>query len=269
MKMDVEGLFESQMAEWPEAAERYAALAQVRVKQAGAMWVQYNAARAVSTGAKVDSKTIAERKCFLCGDSRQREQRGIAWGGYEVLVNPFPIFARHFTIVSKEHIPQRLDGRVADMLRLAREMEGYTVFYNGACCGASAPDHQHFQAVKTECLPIWDSDVAPCLRLSDSRIVTIEAWMERLMAKVDCDNLNVLTRYDGDCWEVIAIPRRAHRPSFYGIGDDEYLISPASVDLGGVIITPREKDYERVDAELIERLMAEVCYSDEEINGLI
>ncbi len=37
------------------------------------------------------------------------------------------------------------------------------------------------------------------------------------------------------------------------------LISPASVDMGGVFITPLEKDFERLDADLIRRIFAELC----------
>lgn len=267
--MDVDSLFDSQMAEWPEAADRYAALSRVKVKTVGAMRVQFNVARVVSTGAEVDKRTIAERKCFLCRKNRPIVQRGIEWGDYEVLVNPYPIFERHLTIVSKHHIAQRLNQRVGDMLRLAKELNGYTVFYNGACCGASAPDHQHFQAVGSDNLPIWNNDVCACIRWRDNDISVIEVRMGRLMSKVDYDNLNVLTRYEGGFWDVIIVPRHRHRPTFYGNGDEEYLISPASVDLGGVLITPRERDYNRVDETLIDRLMTEVCYSKEEINELM
>ncbi|MCH5346097.1 MAG: DUF4922 domain-containing protein, partial [Muribaculaceae bacterium] len=154
----VENLLEQQLTAWPLAAQNYEALRNVRVKEVPVgettIKVQFNPSRIVSTGAKVDAKSIAERRCFLCEENRPAEQRGVDFGEYVVLVNPFPIFPRHLTIPSRHHEPQILGKRVADMAQLAKELPDYTIFYNGARCGASAPDHVHFQAGNSDFLPL-------------------------------------------------------------------------------------------------------------------
>ena len=156
----IEDFLREQCAEWPLAGRNFGALEGVEVRRVEmpgwTLKVQFNPARIVSSGAKVDARSLAERPCFLCEANRPAEQRGLEWGDgrYTVLVNPFPIFPRHLTIPATAHTPQRIKGRVADMLRLAGELEGYTVFYNGPRCGASAPDHMHFQAGNSDFLTI-------------------------------------------------------------------------------------------------------------------
>ena len=166
----IEEFIAAQCAEWPLAGRNFEALKGVEVRYVELpdrhIKVQFNPARIVSSGAKVDARSLAERPCFLCDANRPSEQRGIEWGDgrYTILVNPFPIFPRHLTIPAAEHTPQRITGRVADMLRLASELEGYTVFYNGPRCGASAPDHMHFQAGNSDFLTISESLDGACLR---------------------------------------------------------------------------------------------------------
>lgn len=268
--MSADEFFICQLERWQEATERYAALDNVKVKSAGGFMVQYNPARIVSTGAKTDAMSIGMRPCFLCRNNRPKQQIEMEWGGgrYEILVNPFPISSRHFTIAATEHIPQCIGMRIVDMLRLAFDMPGYTVFFNGAHCGASAPDHLHFQAVRSEFLPIWDSAIVPHLRIEGRSVAETAERFERIASRVDCVDMNLLCRADGDVCTLIVIPRHRHRPSFYGDKDDDFLISPASIDLGGVIITPRKRDFERINADVVKRMIEEVCYTDEEIKEL-
>lgn len=146
------------MASWQQAAANYSALEGVAVRRFGfegfEVMVQYNPARAASTGAKTDAGSIAARPCFLCRRNRPECQYSIVMGDFELLVNPFPIFMPHYTIAHREHTPQRLMPYAAALLGFARELEGMAVFYNGARCGASAPDHAHFQACPMGCLPV-------------------------------------------------------------------------------------------------------------------
>lgn len=162
--IDVSPLFDRQLSVWPQAADNYKALHNVKTKtvdmpsngHAGAPWhvnVQFNPARIVSTGAKMDAATIKKRPCFLCEANRPAVQEGLPWGDYTILINPFPIFPRHLTIPANAHVDQTILGRVADMARLALELPDYVVFYNGKRCGASAPDHMHFQAGNRDFLP--------------------------------------------------------------------------------------------------------------------
>ena len=162
MQETVNKLFDEQLAEWPLAGSNYRALDQVRTKlfeDGKALYkVQFNPARIASSSAKVDTQSIRARACFLCPHHLPAEQRGIAFKThYRILVNPFPIFPRHLTIPDLQHVDQRIEGRIDDMLDLAQELDHYVVFYNGPQCGASAPDHFHFQAGNKGLLPVEEN----------------------------------------------------------------------------------------------------------------
>ena len=303
LKTQVENLFESQLELWDTARNNYAALGGVKVKTVNIggyrFKVQFNPARIVSTGAKVDRKTITERPCFLCESNRPDVQDGIAWGEYVVLVNPFPIFPRHLTIPDNRHLPQTLSGRVADMVRLSRALPGYTVFYNGARCGASAPDHQHFQAGNSDFLPLAEwiencnlsqiiiksdgtlsvaKDLPVKMFVIDAKTAAVASTlMSQLVEAMPVEEgdaepmMNVLSyQLDAEHVRLAVIPRKAHRPSFYGSDNDsQMLISPASVDLAGVIITPLEKDFERIDSDWLQRVISETCYTSTMIDSVV
>lgn len=298
----VERFIDSQLAEWPLAAKNFAALEGVKVKTLTVdgmpVKVQFNPARIVSSGAKVDAKTVAERPCFLCAANRPSEQRGLDWRErYTVLVNPFPIFPRHLTVPDTSHVDQRIAGRMADMLILAAELPGYTVFYNGPRCGASAPDHMHFQAGNSDFLTLADIVAAAeprTVRESDGARLSVAdtlplkffvidattaesgaAMFERLLAAMpvhegdDEPMMNILAYATADGTRAVVVPRKRHRPSFYGDGSgDTMMLSPASVDMGGVFITPLEKDFERLDADLVKKIFDELCLNTNEINEI-
>lgn len=292
----------SQIAEWPQAAGNFEALKTVKVKEIDlpgwTVKVQFNPARIVSSAAKVDAKSLKERKCFLCGENRPAVQRGIEWGGrYTILINPFPIFPRHLTIPDNSHTDQLISGRIADMMRLAAELEDYTVFYNGPRCGASAPDHMHFQAGNSDFLTL-----APALEDAEHKVIATDgdatlALVDSLPLKVfviDADDpeagqrlfdrlyaaipvsegekepmMNILCYPTPAGVRLVVIPRKRHRPSFYGTeGEGTMLLSPASVDMGGVFITPLEKDFKALDAETIVRILDELCLDTDEINRI-
>lgn len=297
----IDCLFREQLEEWPLATANYKALDCIEVKQIELkgmnVKVQYNPARAVSSGAKTDAASIKARKCFLCDENRPAEQHGIPWHRhYTILVNPYPIFRRHLTIPDMRHTAQRIDGRIADMMALAEELKGYVVFYNGPRCGASAPDHMHFQAGEADLLTLADAiaetrltpvveDNGAKLRLADKlpfRFFIIDSstpdegasMFSRLYRSLpkaeDEPMMNILCFGTADGIRTLVIPRKRHRPSFYGTdGDGAMLISPASVDLGGVIITPRACDFEKIDKDIISNLFNEVCLSDCETNTII
>ena len=158
-------LFNRQLAVWQQASDNFAALANVGVKEITVggfpVKVQFNPARIVSSAAKVDPKTIKERKCFLCGANRPEIQEGLPFFGkkaeYSVLINPFPIFPKHLTVPDVNHVNQTIEGeweRFEDMLSLAETLDDFLFFYNGPKCGASAPDHMHFQGGNKGFLPV-------------------------------------------------------------------------------------------------------------------
>lgn len=300
--MKIQEFIDAQLAAWPMARGNFEALKGVETKEFDLdgmhFKVQFNPARIVSSGAKVDAASLAARPCFLCGKNRPAEQIGLDRAeGYTILINPFPIFPRHLTVPEKAHTPQKIEGRMADMIKLASELEGYTVFYNGPRCGASAPDHMHFQAGNTDFLTLPDAledaeqkeiaaDGASTLALVDSlplKLFVIDAATPEEGARLFDRLYKALPVPEGDyepmmnilAWgtpagvRVAVVPRKRHRPSFYGTeGDDCMLISPASVDMGGVYITPRPVDFERFGADTVRRLLDELCLSESEINAI-
>ncbi|MCM1310748.1 MAG: DUF4922 domain-containing protein [Bacteroides sp.] len=239
--LNIEDFFKKQLAIWPEVAARYEALKNVEVKNVGDHCVQFNPARAVSTAAKVDAASIAARPCFLCAENRPKEQIALEWGDYEILVNPFPIFPGHLTIAAKTHIPQTLERRFEDMQKLSRQLPGYTLFFNGAKAGASAPDHMHFQAVPSEYMRVSNKYFSYKLN---------EDFTPEFLDPM----INIVCTNGG----AIAIPRTKHRPDCYG----DLLVSPASIDLCGTLIAVRREDFDRLDSKLVDSIIREVTFQE-------
>lgn len=295
MKEDIQHLISEQLSSWELAKLNYAALGQVRMKsfQIGdhTYRVQFNPARILSSAAKVDPNSIKERKCFLCPANLPELQKGIPFGKrYQILVNPYPIFPRHLTIPDLSHTDQRISGRFNDMLELAEELDDFVIFYNGPKCGASAPDHAHFQAGNKGFLPIekeWKSAEREKLTTikgaslwhlnNDPRMALIIEATEKEAANAVFDlvyrSLGSLSEEEEPMmslviwkeetgWVACVFPRKKHRPSCYTAeGDKNLLISPASVDMGGVFITPQERDFEKITANDITEIVEEVCLS--------
>ena len=297
----VRELFDSQFREWKLARDNYQQLDSVMVRTVKFpgydISVQFNPGRITSSAAKVDAKSIEARPCFLCGSNRPPEQRGIQFGdGYNILINPFPIFRRHLTVVNLAHTPQRIEGNLGTMLELARALPEYVLFYNGPQCGASAPDHLHFQAGNRGFLPIerdmenmdlcipvaesggtemwlWRSYGRGIMTLKGHRTEALEEVFRRFhdrfaLSQPDLPEpmLNILAYHTDGLWTVHVIPRKVHRPAcYFAEGPERILLSPASVDLGGVLITPREEDFRKIMAEDIQTIMGEVCLDEEEL----
>ena len=283
--LKVNELFDQQLSVWEMARNNFEGLKTVQIREFDfdgfAVKVQFNPARMVSSGAKVDAKTIAERKCFLCAANRPEVQRGIEWRDYDILINPFPIFTRHLTIPRREHVDQRLVPYIADMFDLARELTDFVVFYNGPKCGASAPDHMHFQAGNADFLPLVSdyfklkqvgrtelvetADTAEtylmkdylrvvyCIESADA-VALKEAFMKLYNSwVVDADvepMMNVVCLYREGKWYLFVIPRGAFRPWQYTAeGDKQLLVSPATVEVSGLFITPVKEHFERITKE--------------------
>ncbi len=288
-----------QRESWPLAAVNYAGLASVEEKQFDfggfVIKVQFNPGRIRSSAAKVDAKSVAERRCFLCLQNLPAEQKAISCGGdFQILVNPFPIFHSHFTIVSAVHTNQLFVPNIGEMLGITRLMEGFTLFYNGPECGASAPDHLHFQAGEKDFLPIdWEYEsikyTGKLLFADDSteirafenclrKMITIETAsfekgveitrfftekFHQLQPEKSEPMLNVICRFANGKWTVHLFPRKLHRPSqFFAEGDAQILISPASVDFGGVFILPRKEDFDKISAADIANIFEQVIVDD-------
>lgn len=278
---------DEQLAQWPLARENYQALGKTerRRLQLGDLTVgiQHNPARIVSTGAKTDEASIASRPCFLCKKNRPSQQVGMEIAeGWELLLNPYPIFPSHFTIVSKEHQPQ--EGFPLDMVTMAEKLPGHTVFFNGKNSGASCPDHLHCQAVKTHELPLMHL-IEERHMLDSGRAVTNKSLgldvpfeFTSVIITPDLEGMEELAnientigkkyisegRLNAFVWidrngqlRICAVKRRKHRPSCYGTEEGKHLVSPGCIDMAGVIITPLKRDYDTLSEEEIRHIYTE------------
>lgn len=298
-------LIAEQRREWPLAKANYNGLKKVKTKvfTTGGfeLMVQFNPERIRSSAAKVDKKSIEARPCFLCSGDLPPEQRGLPFHEqYTILVNPFPIFSEHLTIPHVDHIDQRIDGKFGDMLLLAEALDDFVVFYNGPKCGASAPDHFHFQAGIKGLMPV-ERDFSIGRFTTEIKIgngVSVHGWAgyarslltltgndrEQLMSKFheflaifsamqpeeSEPMLNILTYVQQGAWVVHIFPRKRHRPrQYFEEGDKQILLSPASVDLGGVLITPREEDFNKITEEDIFDIFWQVCAKQEDLDRLV
>ena len=285
--------FNRQLEKWEAARQRYHDLRASKTRElvvgSSSIQVQWNPARMVSTGAKMDKKTIAERPCFLCEQNRPKEQiKKDIDGQYELLVNPFPILPQHFTIPSLKHQPQRILNSYGEIHKLLEEYPEMMVFYNGPQCGASAPDHAHFQAGTCGVLPLqmsWkrlSSNLTKIVSINDHEDISLiedyhctallirsrsqygdEQLFRRLydaMPEMDPEPMmNIVAwRRDEDFLSVV-FPRTKHRPDcYYAEGDEQYIISPGALDMAGLIITPRQEDFERLTPEKALSILDEI-----------
>lgn len=304
-------LLKAQSETWPMLQKGLGTLRTVVVRTIDfpdfSMKVQFNPGRITSSAAKVDAASISERKCFLCLENLPPAQRGVESGDYVILCNPFPIFPEHFTIAHKEHIDQRIAGSFEEMLRLTKALgTRYSLFYNGPRCGASAPDHLHFQAGTFGFMTLnttWEALVEDHGRwilehganrvagVDDSlrRFVVIqgddESFIEDQFAQVyeaavpfmteedDEPMFNIITTFRDGRHVVLVFLRRRHRPDqFYLEGEDRIVFSPAAVDFGGVCITPVERDFHRMNRDLLSNMFGQLSVTGDvfqEITGTL
>ena len=296
--------FNRQLEKWEAARQRYHDLRSAKTRElavgAYSIQVQWNPARMVSTGAKMDQKTIAERPCFLCEKNRPKEQiKKEVDGQYELLVNPFPILQQHFTIPSLKHQPQRILDSYGEIHKLLEEYPEMMVFYNGPLCGASAPDHAHFQAGTSGLLPLQKSwqrlsrNLTPLISLNDDEDISLideypctallirsrsqygdEQLFRRLYEALPATEpepmMNIVSWRSNDDFLSVVFPRTKHRPDcYYKEGNEQFIISPGALDMAGLIITPRQEDYERLTPEKALGILDEITLKGEPLQQLI
>jgi hypothetical protein len=299
-------LLEQQKQTWSQLADGYAACASAKYREIEcdgfSIKLQHNPQRIVSTGAKVDSRTIRERECFLCLQNLPEKQRAIAYDeDFLILCNPIPIFERHYTVSHVKHTPQSLESHLETFLSLAQDLSPtFAVFYNGPECGASAPDHMHFQMSPAGAIPIeqdaergsrrismktTDSVAYSTLRNYGRSVLILESTvnealvssiakllgaMRGVFATAREPMLNVLCSFRSGVWRLIVFPRAKHRPDVYfRPGKGQVLISPALVDMGGIVVTPVKKDFDDVDAKMMESILQEVSISDQKLEEIV
>lgn len=297
-------LFKHQLQTWELARQGYESLKSVQVREFNfddfVVKVQFNPGRIISSSAKVDEKSIRERKCFLCYNNLPEQQKAITFeNNFLMLVNPYPIFPEHFTVPMLDHLPQSIEENFQSMLNLTKAVgENYTVFYNGPKCGASAPDHMHFQAglknfmpidyefeiiKRKKCKVVIENDSLKIFSCSDylrkffaiqtpSKTKAVESFYVLLNSMRKTQNadepepmMNIISRYENGEYFIFVFPRSKHRPDYYfAEGEKKIILSPAAVDLGGICITPRQEDFEKITKEIIEDIYKQISIGAEE-----
>jgi hypothetical protein len=299
-------LLQTQINEWDKLEEGYKNLLSLKTKT---FWfdgfkikIQLNKDRIYSTSAKVDVDSIKDRSCFLCEENLPEEQKGIKLlDNYLLLCNPYPVFPEHFTIVTANHKAQEISSSFSDFVMLAKLFsDNFTVIYNGPQCGASAPDHLHYQAGTKYFMPVendfhsikkefgdtvFNSEELTITALDDGlrRFFSIESTDDKILIKVfnsiynQLENtngepmMNLICNYDEENgWRLIIFLRSKHRPSHYYMeGENRIIFSPAAIDLGGVCILPVESDFYKIDKELLISSFNEVAISVNDFETLI
>lgn len=284
---EIEKLFQNQVQSWPRLAQGISGLAQAQTRRARIDWfdvfIRHIPHRVGSTTAKVDPVSIAKRLCFLCSENLDPEEQGIPFGEkYTIYFNPFPIVERHLSVIHREHGSQHIAGEFGSMLDLAKALPGYFVIYNGPECGASAPDHMHFQAGLRTLFPI-EKDAARVRGIALTnyarnvfvfrdpdrmRLVEIMDRAVALLAAVTNKQpepmINIAASYQGDEWTVYLFPRAKHRPAVYHSG--AIRVSPGAIDLCGIVVTAFEKDYASISSEDVAGIFREVTLPDNMFN---
>lgn len=266
---EIKAFFDSELSQWEECAKRYADLAEAHSRQVEVDGKEYtlmfNPARMRSATAKVVGGKV-ERPCFLCRNNRPEVQHDVeiqpvgSENRYVLSVNPFPILPEHFTIINSEHARQTMTlARLEDMAFMARELEGYLIFFNGACSGASAPDHFHFQAVPENLVPLtsWSESVWKTIGVQKGEADNVKIDFSK------SDFCNILCWcIDGELhWWVVN--RKCHRPWQYEAeGNEKVLISPASLEFAGVVPLAREEDYNKMTDALLSDIYDQ-CWNRE------
>lgn len=300
-KHNIRAFFAHQLDTWDEIRQRYEALKHVGLKQLGHRQLQYNPARMVSTGAQIDRQTIAQRACFLCEKNRPEEQLTIDLGDdFELMVNPFPVLPMHFTIVRKTHVSQTILENYTEIHRLLELFPELFVFYNGPMSGASAPDHMHFQAGIGQELPLMtvlrklEKEQQVLIKqengssLSMFNTVSFNAFVikskaqetemtlfKQLYAAMPVregekePRMNIVAWRDGSEDVTVVLPRDNHRPAcYFEEGDRRMVISPGALDMAGLIITPREEDFNRMSEDKLISILKEVSIKEKDMENI-
>ena len=295
--------FNRQLEMWEDARHRFRDLKHVEVRQlSDQLKVQFNPARIVSTGAKIDKHTLGERPCFLCERNRPKEQMTKQIDDhFQLLVNPFPILPVHFTIPATKHQPQSIYRHYGEMHRLLSLHSELMVFYNGPKCGASAPDHLHFQAGTSGVLPLqtnWQRlsrNLTDVISLTDEEKISVlrdflvpafviisksedsdEELFHRLYRSMPMRGdesepmMNIIAWRKGEEFISVVIPREKHRPdAYFAEGEDQMMVSPGALDMAGLIITPREEDFSKINLDKATALLRECGISAEKMEAIV
>lgn len=285
MIYQLENLFKRQTRTWPQLARGVEGLALAKTKSVRIDWfdvfVRHIPHRVGSTKAPVDHESVSKRPCFLCAQNLPPEEEGLRFNeDFTIYCNPFPIVDRHLTITHREHGSQHIADQVGNMLDLAAALPEYFVIYNGPECGASAPDHMHFQAGSRRLFPIEKdaADISGITIPNFGRNVFVFSGQDRsalvyrinraidllaqVTGKVPEPLVNIALFYDNGRWVIYLFPRAKHRPDVFYTG--EFTVSPASIDLCGIFVVPMANDFEKITGGAIAAIFREITLADDQ-----
>jgi ribosomal protein S18 acetylase RimI-like enzyme len=299
-------LLSEQKKVWQDLREGYESLKDVRERDVPcrgfSVRLQHNPGRIKSSLAGVGEENSNERRCFLCLDHLPEGQKGILYqSDYLILCNPMPVASSHFTVSHLDHRGQDIAEHIDIFLQLMADFgSGWTILYNGPKCGASAPDHLHFQAVPSGQMPIekeirgekrltlmTQGDGVLLYRLRDlgREVIILDGddpmavgvafkGFQNALKKVLLLNeepmMNIAGFYKERKWRLVIFPRRKHRPdAFFREGDARVVVSPGVIDMGGLLITPVERDFDRLDAASVEGIYVEVSLEGKTVEKAI
>jgi hypothetical protein len=295
-------LLSEQKRSWQDLREGYEALKTVKERnlpcRGFSVRIQHNPGRIRSSLADAGQKNRNERLCFLCMDRLPEDQKGILYrGNYLILCNPMPIFPFHFTVSHLDHHRQAIQEHLATLLHLMVDLgSGWAVLYNGPRCGASAPDHLHFQIVPSGRMPVEkgirdekrldlitqvDGAFFYLLRDLGRAVILLEGedpipvgkgfrnFLNALKKVLFIDEepmMNLAAYYEEKKWRLVIFPRQKHRPdAFFREGDGRLVVSPGAIDMAGVLVTPVKKDFERMDSTTVMGIYGEVSLKEKAV----
>ena len=302
-----QSLLKEQRENWELVRNNFNNLSQIKSKDFlindCLLKAQFNPARIISSSAKVDKKNIEARACFLCKENLPKQQKAIKYNDeYIILINPFPVFEQHLTIPKLQHTPQNIKNTFSDLLNLSFDLRhNFFVFYNGPACGASAPDHHHFQAAIKNTTPLENSYeqilaengkeilsnnitkisvVTDCLRnfvnISTKSPKEANVYFLKILSFLNSfdsgetePKLNIVSFYENNKWEIFIFPRDKHRPKQYFLKDKKkILFSPAAAEMTGVCILPQEEDFIKITKEDLVNMFNQVSFSKDKLSLL-
>ena len=312
---DIKGFIEKQLTDWELLKNNTLQLQNIQTKyfkiNNHSVCIQFNPARIGSTLAKTDKQSIEKRPCFLCAQNQPKEQKRMELTmNLNLCVNPFPIFCGHLTLPHREHTPQQILPYLNEVKDVYKKLPlNYALFYNGPYCGASAPDHFHFQAVLSEYIPIitqynqLKESAEPIMQIQETScsqteggalyyikdyicpIFAIESneknyqeLLDKLFSYLPKDNEEWEPKVNIFLWKTkedkeirgLIIPRSKHRPDcFYAEGTEQLIVSPGALDMAGVIITTREEDYLKITGNDVKRIIEKTGISFEEAEKIV
>jgi hypothetical protein len=291
---------------WQDLREGYESLKDMRERNLSCrnflVRIQHNPRRLKSCTAGANSDNENGQPCFLCLNHLPEAQKGILYrGGYLILCNPMPILPSHFTVSHLDHRLQAIDEHIEIFLQLMVDLgPGWVILYNGPRCGASAPDHLHFQTARSGQMPIEKETLEgkrlalvkevddvllyrvnnlgrEAILLEGSDPMAVERaskeflnGLQNVLLLNEEPMINIVGFYEERKWRLIIFPRRKHRPdAFFKEGNDRVVVSPGAIDMGGLVITPVEKDFERLDAAAVENIYKEVSLDGKTVRRAI